>query len=169
MLFRIVAFMTKTTIEWTWKKFDDFSSADLYALLAARIEVFVVEQECPYQELDGRDRDAYHLCGTGQNGLAAYLRLLPPGSHHPEPAIGRVMSVAGSRGYGLGRELLVRGIRGCREYFPGQTLRVSAQAHLESFYESLGFVTCSAAYDEDGIPHIDMLLAPSEQRESALS
>ena len=150
--------MIKTKINWTWKRFGEFSGTELYGLLAARIDVFVIEQNCAYQELDGRDIDAYHLCGTGGSGLAAYLRLLPAGSQHAEPSIGRVMTVAAARGDGLGRELLTRGIRGCRQYYPDQSLRASAQSHLQSFYESLGFVTVSPLYKEDGIPHVDMLL-----------
>jgi ElaA protein len=152
--------MTKANINWTWKRYEEFSGPEFYGLLAARIDVFVVEQRCAYQELDGRDIDAYHLCGSRETGLAAYLRLLPPGNPHAEPSIGRVMIVAAARGDGLGRELMTRGIQGCRQFYPGQALRVSAQAHLESFYESLGFVTVGSRYEEDGIPHVDMSLKP---------
>ena len=154
--------MTKNLINWSWKRFEEFGTTELYYLLAARNEVFVVEQRCIYQDLDGLDFTAHHLCAMGDHGLVAYLRLLPPGGLHAEPAIGRVMTVSAARGDGLGRKLLVRGIHGCRKYFPGQVLRVSAQSHLEEFYKSLGFVTVSPVYDDDGIPHLDMLLARSE-------
>jgi ElaA protein len=152
--------MSEATINWTWKRFEDFSSADLYSMLAARIDVFVVEQRCFYQELDGLDSSALHLCGFSEGRLAAYLRLLPPGERFGGPSIGRVMTVALARDAGLGRELMITGIRGCRKYFPDEFLFVSAQAHLEAFYMSLGFVTISEPYDEDGIPHVDMELQP---------
>lgn len=150
--------MPKKTIAWNWKQFEEFSRSELYELLAARIDVFVLEQQCAYQELDGQDIDAWHLCAFKDGGLAAYLRLMPAGKRFAEPSIGRVMTVAAARGKGLGRELMIRGIAGCAHYYPGQALRVSAQAQLESFYRSLGFVADGPAYEEDGIPHLDMLL-----------
>ncbi len=155
--------MSEPAINWTWKRFQEFSATELYELLGARVEIFVVEQNCAYQELDGLDFQAHHLCGLKQGCLAAYLRLLPAGDRYPGPSIGRVMTVSSARGGGLGRELMIRGIRGCREYFPGQALRVSAQAHLETFYTSIGFKTVSPCYTEDGIPHLDMLLDPDQQ------
>ena len=157
--------MTKATINWSWKCFKEFGTTELYYLLAARNEVFVVEQRCIYHDLDGLDFTAHHLCAMGDQGLVAYLRLLPPGGLHTEAAIGRVMVAAAARNGGLGRELMIKGIQGCRKYFPGQILRVSAQSHLEEFYKSLGFVTVSPAYDDDGIPHLDMLLDPGTSSE----
>ena len=150
--------MSDQSISWSWKRFQEFNTSELHELLAARIDVFIVEQQCVYQDLDGQDPGAYHLRGLGDQGLAAYLRLLPPGSRYPEPSIGRVFTVAAYRGRQLGRELMSRGIQGCRHYYPGQTLRVSAQAYLLAFYQGLGFVSVGPDYDDDGIPHVDMML-----------
>ncbi len=154
--------MANSTINWEWKRLQEFSATELYDLLAARIEVFVVEQQCFYQELDGLDVDAYHLCAVMEGRLAAYLRLLPAGDRFAGPSIGRVMTVAFARGNGLGRKLMIMGIRGCRRHFPGEILFASAQAYLEAFYGGLGFEAISPVYEEDGIPHVDMKLEPGK-------
>ncbi len=149
--------------QWRWHKFDDWTADEAYAVFAARIQVFVVEQACPYQDLDGLDADAWHLCGWDRQTLAAYLRLLPAGARYAEPSIGRVLTADSYRGQGIGQELMQRGIVGFRERFPGADLRISAQHHLEGFYRHLGFATVSEPYQEDGIPHVEMLL--ENQRE----
>jgi ElaA protein len=119
--------------------------------------VFIVEQG-PYQDPDGLDRHAWHLLGRDDTGrLQACLRVVDPGGKYAEPSIGRVAVEGAQRGQGLGRALVVEGIARCLSAWPGQGIRISAQAHLERFYASLGFETVGAPYDEDRIPHVEML------------
>lgn len=151
-------------IEWQWKRFAELAPAELYALLAARAEVFVVEQRCMFQDADGLDAFAWHLLGwTGQNRervLAAYLRLIEPGRKYAEPSIGRVLTTALHRRTGLGREAMREGLAQASMLFPGCAVRIGAQQRLERFYVDLGFHTVSAPYDEDGIAHVEMLRSP---------
>lgn len=136
----------------------------LYAILNARVAVFVVEQDCPYQDVDGLDPDGIHVIGTSGDGqVLAYARVLPPGKRFAEPSIGRVLTTAPARGCGLGRELMERSLAVTKKFFPGQAIRISAQQYLEAFYCSLGFETVRGPYPEDGIPHLEMLRL--EQRE----
>lgn len=144
-------------LEWRVQRFEEFKPIDLYALLAARVAVFVVEQTCPYQELDDRDADALHLSGWKHGTLLAYARLVPPGGRFETPSVGRVLTTATARGRGIGSDLMRRAIDECERLWPDTAIRVSAQQHLQAWYESLGFVPESEIYDEDGIPHIDML------------
>lgn len=152
---------------WHESTFAALSANDLYAILAARMAVFVVEQDCPYQDADGLDQRSLHLWASGQDGhIAAYARITPAGSRFAEPSIGRVLTALPYRGSGLGRELMQRAIQLSERYFPGQPLRISAQQYLERFYASLGFEFVRGPYPEDGIPHVEMLRAGfSEQRE----
>ncbi len=145
---------------WRCLPFSALTTRELYRILAARSEVFVVEQDCVYQDPDDHDQSAFHVWAQsdGQQ-LAAYLRILPPGEKYPEASIGRVLTRVAWRGVGLGRTLMRQGIENCQRLFPDTPLRISAQAHLENFYGSFGFIPISAPYDEDGIPHIEMLLA----------
>ncbi|VVE68060.1 GNAT family N-acetyltransferase [Pandoraea captiosa] len=160
-------------MEWMCKTFDELGSALLYRILAARNAVFVVEQQCPYQDIDGRDLHSLHLVAQvaartssapvapGAPQIAAYLRLLPPGLAYEEASIGRVITASSHRGTGLGRELLARAVAIAEVQWPHAALRIGAQAHLEAFYGSFGFVKASEPYDEDGILHIEMLRAPT--------
>jgi ElaA protein len=125
--------------------------------MQARMQVFIVEQACAYQDLDGYDDGAQHLVGWSDNAVAAYLRVLEANWRFAERSIGRVITTQAFRGRGLGREILTRALGRLDQRFPGDPVRISAQAHLERFYASLGFVPASAPYDEDGIPHIEML------------
>ncbi|MFJ2991983.1 GNAT family N-acetyltransferase [Pandoraea sp. NPDC087047] len=158
-------------MEWMCKSFDELGSALLYRILAARNAVFVVEQQCPYQDIDGRDLHSLHLVAqvhdttNASSGpqIAAYLRLLPPGLAYDEASIGRVITAASHRGTGLGRELLARAVAIADVQWPGASLRIGAQAHLEAFYAGFGFVKASEPYDEDGIMHIEMVRAPAPQ------
>jgi ElaA protein len=146
--------------ELTWEAapFAALPAHDLYAILAARQDVFVLEQQCFYPDMDGHDQAAHHLMGwTADRKLAAYLRVLAPGAKYTEASIGRVLTTSAARGTGAGRELVRRGIGLAAELHPGHRLRIGAQAYLERFYASFGFVTVSAPYDEDGIQHVDML------------
>jgi ElaA protein len=151
-------------IEWQWCSLNDLSAKQLYALFATRSAVFVVEQNCPYQDLDGADLAALHLIAWSGDEVAACLRLLAPGAKYAEPSIGRVLTRKEFRTTGLGRELMARGVARCEERFPGHAMRIGAQAYLERFYRSFGFVKASDVYLEDGIPHIEMLREPRATR-----
>jgi ElaA protein len=156
----------KPTLAWQWKRFGELTPAELYALLAARSAIFVVEQRCIFQDADGYDAFAWHLLAWTETGsartLAAYLRLIEPGRKHREPMIGRVLTVAALRGTGVGRDAMLEGLRRCAEVYPGMPVRIAAQQRLERFYASLGFRPASAPYEEDGIVHIDMLRTDSQ-------
>jgi len=146
-------------IEWQWCRLADLSARQLYAVLATRAEIFVVEQNCIYLDPDGRDVGAMHLIAWSGTEVAAYARILDPGAAFAEPSIGRVLTAKAFRGSGLGRELFAKSIAHAEALYPGQDIRIGAQSHLERFYASFGFVKASEEYIEDGIPHIEMLRA----------
>jgi ElaA protein len=146
-------------ITWRWCRYPELQLDDLHDALALRARVFVVEQRCAYLDPDGLDRASAHLLGRdARGGLQAYLRVVDPGAKYAEPSIGRVITAPDARGTGLGRTLLAEGIARCRAAWPGQAIRIGAQAHLQAFYGGFGFVAEGAPYDEDGIPHIEMRL-----------
>jgi ElaA protein len=139
--------------------FPALSVDDLYDVLTLRQLVFSVEQSCAYLDCDGKDRQALHVLGREESGrLVAYARLLPGGVSYPEPAIGRVVSHADVRRTGIGKELMRESIARARDAFGPVPIRIGAQLYLQRFYESLGFEKVSEEYEEDGIPHIEMLL-----------
>ena len=145
-------------VNWQWYKLGELSAVQLYAMLEARIAIFVVEQNCPYQDLDGLDQDAEHLIGWSGREVAGYLRVLAPGTRFADPSIGRIITTQRFRGSGLGREIVPKGIERTRLRYPGRAIRISAQKYLEKFYGSFGFATVSEPYLEDNIPHVEMLL-----------
>jgi ElaA protein len=149
------------SLRWTLRPFSDLDAGLLYDILRARQDVFVVEQECPYPDIDGRDADAWHLCGHAEASdgpaLAAYARLFMPGVVYAEASIGRILTTEPYRGTGLGRVLVAEALSRLREIAPEAAVRIGAQAHLQPFYQSLGFVTDSEPYDEDGILHVEMV------------
>jgi len=147
-------------IIWKCKAFEQLSSNELYQILYLRQEVFIVEQNCPYLDIDFRDQPAAHLCGYDREGdLIAYSRLLPKGISYPEyNAIGRVITSSKARGKGLGRELMETSIDNTRKLFGNSPIKIGAQNHLRKYYGSLGFEPIGEVYDEDGIPHISMIL-----------
>ncbi|QFT55529.1 GNAT family N-acetyltransferase [Microbulbifer sp. THAF38] len=153
-------------MQWQWCSFQQLSIDQLYEILRARQEVFTVEQDCPYQDADGKDQEAWHLiCWDKESQspqLVAYLRVVFPGKKYSEPSIGRVLTAESSRGTGLGRELIRRAVEQTQAEYPGSGIRISAQEHLRRFYGEFGFEQVSAPYDEDGIPHIEMLRPASE-------
>ena len=140
------------------KPFEALTLAELYALLQLRSEVFVVEQACAFQDMDGLDQAALHLLGhTAAGELAAYARLLPAGRSYAQVSIGRVVTSPRHRGVGLGRELLRQALAECAARFGTQPIQIGAQQYLRAFYESFGFVAVDAGYLEDGIPHVHMV------------
>jgi ElaA protein len=147
-------------ISWRLAQFDELSPREVHDIFQARIEVFVVEQKCVFQDLDGLDPVCWHLTGaTGQ--LVAYCRLVPPGTKFTEPSIGRVLTTGSARRAGAGRELMRRAVDHATRLWPGRVLRIGAQQYLQHFYGEFGFVTASEPYDEDGIAHVEMVRAPS--------
>lgn len=145
-------------ITWNLKTFNDLSTSELYAIMRLRIEVFIVEQNCPYQDADDKDQSSYHLMGWENGVLVAYTRLLPPGLSFEEPSIGRVVTSPQARERGLGYELMNESIKQTRARFGSTPIRIGAQLYLKQFYEKLGFTKSSDIYLEDGIKHIEMLL-----------
>ena len=143
---------------WIVKKFDELSVAELYAIMQLRNEVFVVEQNCPYQDADGKDEMSCHLCGWQEGELVAYCRIIPPGISYDEASIGRVVTSPAHRKSGIGRELMLIGIQKTYSLFSTHSIQIGAQRYLEKFYNSLGFTAVGDPYLEDGIPHLHMLL-----------
>jgi ElaA protein len=148
-------------VNWRWCRFVELGVDDLYDALALRCRVFILEQG-PYQDPDGLDRLGWHLLGRDDHGtLQAYLRVVDPGAKFAEPSIGRVVTAPEVRGTGLGRVLVAEGVRRTLAAWPGQGIRISAQAHLERFYAGFGFVARGEPYDEDRIPHLEMARSPA--------
>jgi ElaA protein len=148
-------------MEWVLKKFGELTLDELYSILELRSKVFIVEQNCIYNDPDGKDQVAWHLIGTEEDQLIAYSRILPPGIAYIDPAIGRVVTSPSKRKSGLGRELMNRSIKHCEDLFGKTSITLSAQAYLKKFYESLGFSAIGDEYLDDGIPHIKMSSKPS--------
>lgn len=147
-------------MNWTFARFPQLGVDNLYDALALRCRVFVVEQG-PYLDPDGVDRQCWHLLGRDETGtLQAYLRIVDPGVKYAEPSIGRVITSIETRGTGLGRRLFDEGVVRCLALWPGQGIRISAQAHLERFYRGWGFQRVGSDYLEDNIPHLEMLRSP---------
>lgn len=146
-------------VSWQIKHYSELSVSEFHDLIALRIAVFVVEQNCPYQELDGKDKKAYHLIGrNGQGNIVATLRILPAGLSYQEVSIGRVLTSADVRNAGLGHKLMDEAHRFVFEEFGGNTpIRLSAQTHLKNYYEKHGYQDTGKHYLEDGIPHTEML------------
>jgi len=148
----------QTGIRWQCARLDELSAAQQYAIFSARSEVFVVEQNCAFLEMDGLDLDAVHVIGwAGDNKVAAYLRIVAPGVKFVEPSLGRVITTKEFRGGGAGKTLIAEGIRQLERIYPGRAIRIGAQAYLEKFYGSFGFKTVTDIYLEDDIPHLDMV------------
>lgn len=145
-------------VTWSDLAASEIDARTLYDVLVLRSAVFVVEQDCVYQDPDGLDLLAgtRHLVGRFEGGIAAYARLLGPDDHHEVPRVGRVIVSDAARGQQLGRRLMERALASCEEHWPGQAVELGAQAHLSGFYGSLGFLALSEPYDEDGILHVWM-------------
>ncbi|MFC3123305.1 GNAT family N-acetyltransferase [Agaribacter flavus] len=140
--------------------FSELSINQLYAVLRLRSEVFVVEQNCVYQDIDNRDLDAMHVLFVDNNGvLLAYARLLPADLTYSTPSIGRIIVAPQARGNNLGKQLVTFCVKTCERLWANQDIKIGAQCYLENFYNSFGFLRVSEDYLEDGIPHLDMLLS----------
>lgn len=144
-------------VNWTTREFDALTVHDLHDLLRLRVDVFVVEQQCAYAEIDGRDPGAVHILGRSPEGkLIAYARILPPDEHGP-PHIGRVIVSVEQRGHGLARTLMLQALDALKTMYGTRRSALAAQAHLERFYGGFGYVRQGPDYPWDGIPHVDML------------
>ncbi|KRE15342.1 GNAT family acetyltransferase [Bacillus safensis] len=143
-------------IKWTCQTFEQLSKEDLYLILMERVNVFVVEQTCPYPEIDHRDQEALHLIAKENGVIVAYCRIFQNGIMYKEASIGRILVTQAGRKKGYGKLLLIKALEKLSEL--GETsVKIQAQAYLKSFYESFGFKAVSDVYDEDGIPHLDMV------------
>ena len=149
-------------LHWTWTRYEGLRLDDLYDALALRCQVFIVEQE-PYLDVDGLDRQSWHLLGRDADGvLQAYARIVDAGLKYAEPSLGRVVTPASARGTGVGDALLAEAMRRCDLTWPSLANRISAQAHLQRFYGRFGYQALGETYLEDNIPHIEMLRPPRD-------
>lgn len=150
-------------MNWMLKKFDELTVHELYAILQLRNEVFAIEQNCVYPDMDNKDQPSFHLMSWQNkkegNKLVAYTRLIPPGIIYKEPSIGRVVTSPSIRGTGAGRQLMEESIAHIYTLFGKQPVKIGAQLYLQKFYSSLGFQQTSEVYLEDGIEHIEMVLS----------
>jgi len=153
-------------LRWRFAPYGELTPQEIHDLYRARVAVFVVEQACPFQDVDGADPACWHLLGfspaplgegRGEGVLHAYCRLVPPGLKFAEPSIGRVLTTQAARGNGVGRELMAEAVARAEKLWPGQAVRIGAQRYLDRFYGEFGFTQVSEPYDEDGIVHIEML------------
>jgi ElaA protein len=154
-------------LTWRFAPFEKLTPREVHDLFQARVGVFVVEQKCVFQDVDGLDPRCWHLLGSSPSPLGeliAYCRIVPPGVKFAEPSIGRVLTTPAGRGTGAGRELMREAVARTNALWPGQAIRIGAQRYLERFYGDFGFVKSSDPYDEDGIVHIEMLRAAYEKQ-----
>ena len=150
-------------LSWRIAAFDELTGREVHDLLSLRQAAFVVEQTCPFPEIDGRDPLARHVLGLRGGEIVACARLLPAGAKRTARSIGRVATAREARGLGLGRAVMAQALAVLLAEDGGAPIELSAQAHLERFYGSLGFRAFGTPYDEDGISHIDMRLDPGKR------
>ncbi|RYC52345.1 GNAT family N-acetyltransferase [Flagellimonas olearia] len=139
------------------KTFDELSNMELYQIMRLRSEVFVVEQDCVYQDLDNKDQKALHVVGSKENKVVAYTRIFKPGDYFINTSIGRVVVAADQRKYGYGKQIMEASLEVITERFPNTIVEISAQTYLLKFYTELGFERIGDEYLEDGIPHVKMI------------
>ncbi|MBW6411187.1 GNAT family N-acetyltransferase [Clostridium weizhouense] len=144
-------------MDWKLKKFEELKIKDIYKILEIRNEVFIVEQQCAYQDCDGKDENAHHLYLEDNDKIIAYLRILNKGVSYNEMSIGRVLVHKDYRGKGISKEMMLKAIKFIELNLNEKEIKIQAQAYLVDFYGSLGFKETSKEYLEDNIPHIDML------------
>ncbi|MDX1652086.1 MAG: GNAT family N-acetyltransferase [Brumimicrobium sp.] len=148
-------------LNWQFKHYNDLLLNEFHDILALRIKVFVVEQNCPYQELDGKDKKSYHLiCRNGKGDVVGTMRILPPGISYEEVSYGRIVLDQSERGVQQGHELMEEAMKFSKAEFGNVAIKLSGQKHLESFYNKHGFVSTGKEYLEDGIPHVEMIFKP---------
>jgi ElaA protein len=145
-------------LQWIFKYFTDLTPAELYAAIQLRNAVFVVEQNCVFQDADDKDQQSFHLLGWVNNELAAYVRIIPQGIYYEQASIGRVVTAPKYRREGLGKLLMAEAIERTCTQFNTNTIKIGAQSYLQNFYQSLGFVATGHHYIEDNIPHMEMVL-----------
>lgn len=150
---------TEHRVDWTFRGFGELTNAELYAILKLRSEVFVVEQNCVFLDMDDKDQYCHHVMGRTGDRLLGYSRIVPPGISYAESSIGRIVSSPAARRSGIGRELLRVSIDVLYRLHGKRDIRIGAQYYLREFYESFGFVQMGEIYPEDGINHIEMLLS----------
>lgn len=143
-------------MDWHIKKFEHLSLDELYDILKMRSEIFVVEQECVYLDVDGKDKNVFHLFLKENKKILAYCRILPRGIAYEEASIGRVIVNKNFRKEKLGETLMIKAISYLKDVLKEKEIKIQAQAYLRSFYKKFGFQEISEEYIEDGIPHIDM-------------
>ncbi len=145
-------------MNWVIKPFNELTTNELYEILKVRTEIFVVEQECPYPEVDGRDKECLHVWAEEGGEISAYCRLVPPLEYGGNYSIGRVLVVKGKRGTGYARAIMNKAIELLKEEGNTESIFLQGQEHLRNFYRSFGFKEVSEVYLEDNIPHVDMLM-----------
>ena len=144
-------------MEVTFKTFSELTTKELYQILQLRSEVFVVEQNCVYQDIDGKDEKAIHIIGVVQNKIVAYTRCFKPGEYFKEASIGRVVVKKTERKLKRGNQIMIYSIKAIETLYQTKTIKISAQSHLKFFYNNFGFYSVGNEYLEDGIPHIEMI------------
>ena len=149
--------MNNFDLKWSWKSFDQLSKHELYEVLKFRQLIFVVEQKSLYLDADGLDQCSEHLLVKKDGNLVGYLRLTPPKKKYKVPSLGRIAVQENMRGNNFGYEIVSEGLKKSNELYNSVYARISAQQYLINFYERLGFVVEGDIYDEDGIPHIQMV------------
>jgi len=156
MHFSAIPHANLSHLTWDWKAFSTLVAHEDYTMLKVRSDVFVVEQNCAYSDIDNLDINAWHLFAWDGSALAAYLRVLPPDAHDSDIRIGRVLTSPHHRGIRLGHALLERSMQHIAAQWADVPMRLHAQAHLQKFYGAFGFKAISDVHDEDGIPHVWM-------------
>ncbi|MCU7614562.1 GNAT family N-acetyltransferase [Chryseobacterium sp. GMJ5] len=141
---------------WKIKSFEEITTSELYEIIKARIDVFVVEQNCPYHDLDGYDRQAIHIWAERENNVLAYCRIFNKGIKYPETSIGRVLTTEKGRGKSIGKQLIQYAVETIENRFHTSEIRISAQDYLLRFYSGFGFEDTGKKYLEDNIPHTEM-------------
>ncbi len=146
-------------MEWKIKNFEELTRSELYKILQVRSEVFVVEQECAYQDIDGKDQKSVHLwLEDSEGGIHSYCRILPAGLSYPEASIGRVLVKESQRGKGTARQMMQQALEFLAQAWREPVVRIEAQYYLRAFYASFGFKEDSEPFLEDGIKHVEMIL-----------
>ncbi len=144
-------------ITWHFKEFDDLTSKELYEIFHLRVMVFMIEQDCLYNEIDGKDPKCSHLWCEADGKILAYCRIVPPGVSYEKPSIGRVVSHPEFRHFKLGHQLMRHAIQIIENHYHTTEIKISAQSYLKNFYEKYGFHQTSDEYLEDDLPHMEML------------